>query len=190
MCRIVRTCPRFSWQIPHTWTVLQMWSKPLTYHFSLEPIQIADTESVHNANASNYFNRKWKLQLQFPNQNCQMAELCIYRITVSCQIFYTWITQEIRVTFKCAHMKNIMLWIHFVPQQDNWPSQKNISHSLSTDVQGRVLEKTHMNHSVMYSTGVTWFFSRCLWATDETFRSKLCMTYPSICIVSYNKIDA
>lgn len=35
------------------------------------------------------------------------------------------------------------------------PSQKNISHSLSTDVQGNVLENTHMNHSVMYSTGVT-----------------------------------
>lgn len=42
------------------------------------------------------------------------------------------------------------------------PSQKNMSQTRRTELQGSVREKAHMNHSVMYRMGSIFCLLRCL----------------------------
>ncbi|KAG8146177.1 hypothetical protein E2320_012552 [Naja naja] len=44
--------------------------------------------------------------------------------------------------------------------------------TLSTELQGRVREKAHMNHSVMYKMGSIFCLLRCLYASGETLCSR------------------
>ncbi len=64
------------------------------------------------------------------------------------------------------------------------PSQRNMSHTRSTEAHGRVREKAHMNHSVMYKMGSSLCFFRWRWATGDTRRSSAYRISPSSWIAS------
>lgn len=59
-----------------------------------------------------------------------------------------------------------------------------MSQTRSTEDQGSVREKAHMNHSVMYKMGSSLCFLRCRWATGDTRRSRAYRISPSSWIAS------
>lgn len=65
------------------------------------------------------------------------------------------------------------------------PSHRNMSQTRSTEAQGRVREKAHMNHSVMYRMGSSLCFLRWRWATGDTRRSRAYRISPSSWIASW-----
>lgn len=60
-----------------------------------------------------------------------------------------------------------------------------MSQTRSTEAQGRVLEKAHINHSVMYRMGSILCFFRWRWARGDTRFSRANRISPSSWIASY-----